>query len=393
MILTILCSCSENNSYIKEYFGGKYDLPKNLSEAVAYIDTELSANSFKAYQQLIIENPQSFYYDFNSIEDAPHFEASSDGVFRIYRFNVGMHEDPPIFQFCNSRGKVVTTHLSAQPLYKEADGEDVTENDYKQGLFCANARILGQIEIDGVVTYIMFISDYINEYMRLEDEQSNVLCEFVTGMQLTETGYKYVNIFEYPSSGYIHTSEEDTYHVNRVRASDYLVRSNHYEAGYGDAWYDEARKILNIPHSVENHRETFNIQKWNESNQRFEPHHIFGFDYSPAIHKSLGYTYGLEIIMYFDDLIVRVDDDAPHHVKYEHSYKYSSWSKGKTMADTPDIILYGGLMNEADGTLHFRNDGYEYIVPCAQNRFNNKLIVKKNGKVVLTKEIIPDDEE
>lgn len=162
---------------------------------------------------------------------------------------------------------------------------------------------------------------------------------------------------------------------------------------HGNAWYDydKDKMVLHIPHSVENPRETFNIQKWNNTKQRFEPANYFGYEYSPDIHKSLGNTYGLEIVMYFADFLIRVDDD-PHNITYEHSYKYTAWGKGKTMADNPDLILYGGVL-KYDGTFHFTNDEYEYIVPCAENKFNNKLIVKKNGKVVLQKEIKIENED
>ena len=162
---------------------------------------------------------------------------------------------------------------------------------------------------------------------------------------------------------------------------------------HGNAWYDKDEMLLHIPHSVENPRETFNIQKWNSENQRFEPANYSGYEYSPYIHKSLGDTYGLEIVMYFGDLLIRVDDNAPHNVIYMHSYKYSAWGKGKTMADIPDLILYGGVLNKDNGTFHFTNEEYEYIVPCAENKFNNKLIVKKNNKVIMKKEIKVENQD
>lgn len=389
-IVIILFSCVFNTEVVQQEFCGKYDLPSDFSEALDYIDSKLEGYERReAYQQLIVDNPKSFYFDFNTIEEAPHYETSSDGKFRIYRFNAGMHEDPPILQFCNSKGRIVTAHLSTQPLYKEVDGEVVTEDDYKQGHFSAYARVLGQIEIEGVKTYIMFISDYVYEYMRSNDNQSNVLCEFVMGMQLTKTGYKYVNIFKYPSSGCIHITDEDEYYVKRVRS----VYPASVQLQHGNAWYDKDKMVLHIPHSVENPRETFNIQKWDSTNQRFEPAKYFGYEYSPDIHKSLGNTYGLEIVMYFGDLLIRVDDDDPHNITYEHSYKYTAWGKGKTMANIPDLILYGGMLNKDEGTFHFINEGYEYIVPCAENKFNNKLIVKKNDKVILQKEIKVENEE
>lgn len=51
------------------------------------------------------------------------------------------------------------------------------------------------------------------------------------------------------------------------------------------------------------------------------------------------------------------------------------------------------MLNKDEGTFHFTNEGYEYIEPCAENKFNNKLIVKKNDKVILQKEIKVGNEE
>lgn len=377
-----LCSCGSEKSYVQQEFCGKYDLPSDFSEAMDYIESKLDESDRReAYQQLIVDNPQSFYFDFNTIEEAPHYETSPDGKFRIYHFYIGMHENPPILQFCNNKGKIITTHITAAPLYPSEDDDSVKQEDYGIEVFASYARVLGQQMIKGAMTYLVLVSDYHYSYV-----PESALCEFVTGLQLTETGYRYVSVFEYPTSGYIHKKDEDEYYVKRIRSVwPALPRLHH-----GNAWYDEDRKVLHIPHSVENPRETFNVQKWNSVNQRFESLKCFGYDYSPDIHESLGYTYGLEIVMYFGDFLIRVDDAEPHNVTYGHSYKYTAWGKGKTMADVPDLILYGGELNEDDGTFHFTNEEYEYIVPCAENKFNNKLIVKKNGKVILQKEIKAD---
>ena len=382
------------DDFLHQEFCRKYDLPSDFSKAIKYIDSELDGMHVReAYNQLIVDNPESFYFDFNTIDEAPHYDSSPDGKFRIYRFYYGMHEDPPILQFCNSKGKIVTKHLSTAPLDKEAEGEVVTDDDYRQGHFCAYARVLGQIEIDGVETYILFISDYIYEYVRHCPDPSNVLCEFVTGMQLTETGYKYVDIFENPSSGYIYTARAETYNIDRVRAVNIFWASEHNNAGYGDAWYDAKKQVLYIPNSVENYQEIFDVFKWDKSAHKFERLRDSAYENSHKIHESLKRTCGLEIIMYFENLIVRVDNYDPSHNKYEHQYRYASWGNGKTIIDEPDLIIYNGNLNKTDGTFHFHNNGYEYIVPCAENRFNNKLIVKKNGDVILQKEIKLEYEE
>lgn len=385
LTLILFCSCSFDKSYVQQEFCGKYDLPSDFSEALEYIDSNLEGYERReAYQQLIVDNPQSFYFDFNTLDEAPHYETSPDGKFRIYRFNVGMHEDPPILQFCNEKGKVITTHITAKPLYSSVEEISVEKEDYESGDFSAYAEILGQQMIDGSTTYLTLISDYHYSYV-----PTSALCEFITGMQLTEIGYKYIDIFEYPSSGYIHRTDEDEYYVKRIRSID----PTPMQLQHGNAWYDKDKMVLHIPHSVENPRETFNIQKWNNTKQRFEPVNYFGYEYSPDIHKSLGNTYGLEIVMYFGDFLIRVDDDDPHNITYEHSYKYTAWGKGKTMADIPDLILYEGVLNKDNGTFHFTNEEYEYIVPCAENKFNNKLIVKKNNKVIMKKEIKVENQD
>lgn len=69
-------------------------MSSDFSETLEYIDSELEGyEKREAYQQLIVDNPKSFYFDFNTLDEASHYETSLDGKFRIYRFNVGMHED------------------------------------------------------------------------------------------------------------------------------------------------------------------------------------------------------------------------------------------------------------------------------------------------------------
>lgn len=386
-LLTVILffSCGPDNSRVQQEFCGKFDLPSDFFKALEYIDSNLDGYERReAYQQLVVDNPKSFYFDFNTLDEAPHYETSPDGRFRIYSFNEGMHEGSPILQFCNDKGIIITTHITATPLYSCVEGNTVEKEDYTSGDFATYAEILGQQMINGSTTYLILVSDY-----HYSNVPASALCGFITGMQLTETGYKYINIFEYPTSGYIYRTEESEYYVKRIRSIDPAPM----QLQHGSAWYDKDKMVLHIPHSVENPRETFKIQKWNSTKQRFESANYFGYEYSPDIHKSLGDTYGLEIVMYFGDLLIRVDDDDPHNITYEHSYKYTAWGKGKTMADNPDLILYGGVLNKDDGTFHFTNDEYEYIVPCAENKFNNKLIVKKNDKVILQKEIKMEYEE
>ena len=383
LFVSMLCSCHQSKTLLQQDFGGQYELPSDFSKALEYIDSKLEGYDRRAaYQQLIIENPKSFFYDFNIFDDAPHYVTSPDGKMRIYSYNLGMHEDPPVLQFYSPKGVVITEHISAKPLFLISSGQKVSKQDYESGYYVVSTDVLGQLEINGTTTYIVQIFDYPDSSV------DNELCGFVTGLQLSANGYCFVPIFESPSSGHIENIDENKYYVKRIRSvDDAPVQLQHT-----NGWYDSNNKALFIPCSVENTKEIFREQKWNDATQRFESVNTFGYNYPPDIHKSLGFTFGLEIVMYFGDLLIRVDDNDPYNVKYEHSYKYTAWGEGKTMADKPDIILYGGIKDEDNGTFHFVNKEYEYILPCAENKYNNTLVVKKNGSVVLHKEIKPDSE-
>lgn len=383
LILSVIAlmhsSCTQDATYLEQRFCDIYELPSDFSEALKYIDSEIVDRKFYAYMQLIVENPQSFYFDFNAIDEAPAYETSHDGKLRIYSFYVDKYEYYSILQFCNSKGKIITTHFAKDPLFLEMEEMVSEEEDYEQYCFISSVKVLGQIEINGVTTYIVYVD--ATDYSYYSDDVGNE-CVFVTGLQLTETGYKYVPIFKMSNVRYICPTGEDMFYVERIRS----VWDAQMQLYHGDAWYDESEKLLHIPYSIENPSEKFNIYKWNEDDQMFEPTFNSSYDYSPGIHESLGNTYGLEIVMCFGDLLVRVDKAEPYACSVRYSYKYTAWGKGKTMKDVPDLMLYGNL-DECLGTFHFVNGEYEYIVPCADNRYNNKLLVKKNGKVILQKEV------
>lgn len=374
-IVILFSSCNTKNTYVEEVFGGQYRLPEDFKLALEYIDTELDEyEKTYAYQQLIIENSQSFYFDFNTVKNAPSFTTSPDGKLRIYHFYQGMHTSPPILQFCNSKGKIITTHITSESLYSTTDLENITTKEYKYGDFSGYAEILGMIKMKKRTIYLLFLSDYHYFYVL-----PNELCEFIVGLQLTDKGYNYVPIFENSSSGKIYKSEEDE-SIKRIR----FINGINQNLQHGSAWYNKDAQTLYIPYTAENYEEKFYSHKWNPFIQKFESITQSGYSYSPNIHNSLGITYGLEIILFYGDLLIRIDKDdfnAPN------TYKYVAWGKGKTMADSPDLILHGGILNHNDGTIHFINKEYEYIVPCADNIYNNKLVIKKNKKIILVKNI------
>lgn len=63
-------SCTQDANYVEQRFCDIYELPSDFSEALKYIDSEIVDRKFYAYMQLIVENPQSFYFDFNAIDEA-----------------------------------------------------------------------------------------------------------------------------------------------------------------------------------------------------------------------------------------------------------------------------------------------------------------------------------
>ncbi len=371
-----LMACSQHGSeksFVENEYGGKYDLPSDFYEAIEYIEANSdSIMPERAYQQLIVENAESFHYDFSNVITTISHTTSSDGRLKIYYFNCGMHDDTPILQFINSKGDVVVVQITLLPLYLDASNKEVTERDYKYGYHAAHARLHGHIDVDNKTTYIFEISDY-NHY----ETEPGELCGFITGLQLTDDGYRYVNIFDDSFAGQRSRSYEDEYYERRIRS----IESNGPELRHSNLWYDQDNLTLYIPRSYDNPKEMFYAYEWNSDKQRFVyENYQLGSAYHRDINQCLERTWGLEIVMYFGDLLIRVD-------RGKNSYKYTSWGEGKTMADVPDLMLSSGVLNEQSGTLHFVNNEYEYIVPCANNLYNNKLVVKKKGEIISTREI------
>lgn len=385
--ITIIISCKQSSYSRIEEFTSIYDLPKDFAEAVKYIESEIVDEYEKrsAYYQLIVENPQSYYYDFNSKECAPEYSTSPDGLVRIYSFYYDSYrESPQILQFKNSQGRIITTHLTTKPLEKMDEGMAVKKVDYTEGFYTDYAEIIGQIEINGIVTYLVHILN-LNYYDFVYNKDvSGTIGAFITGMQLTKKGYKYISIFNNPSLGSIHYYSPDGMY-DRIRTTD----ENADFLSHGDIYYDDSEEKLYLPIEYDNEAEQFITYKWNESNQSFEIDRTRDcFNLPPSIHHCIGKTNGLEIVMYFGDLLLRVD--KMDYLFERHGirlYRYASWNKGKTMKDKPDLVINEGELDDEDGTIHFINGDYEYIVPCADNKYNNKLIVKQSGKTILIKTI------
>ncbi len=372
MNLFLACSSKPDSLLQDQFCDEELSLPSDFLGALKYIDDSLD-NSLDAYYQLIIKNPNSFSFDFNTIDEAPHYTVSPDKKIRLYNFCSYIYDDYYVLQFRNSKDKVVTAHITDEPLYLMAQGKSPDSKDYASDDNPENVSFLGQVEIDGKTTYIMYIGlDADNDIPTDENVNS-----FVTGMQLTETGYKYVQIFD-DDLGVIGSSSDDSYENYDLKFRFIGETYGFGDLRHGNAWYDVENMKLYLPSSVKNFDEIFHVYKWNNTSQKFviERYNVG----SPSgVHSSLGTTDGLEVeLLLSDNLLVRVDRISDE----SFSYQYASWGQGKTMADEPDMLLRNGVFNKQDGTIHFFNKNYEYIVPCADNKYDSKVVVRCDGKVV-----------
>lgn len=409
VFLTFLCSCGQKEpvetdassveveeliemapakgSLLDILLGVRYDLPDDFHEALEYIRQSNSAFDYQ-YLQLIIEHPESYYYDFSGYDNAMRVSYSPDSVLKLYRVFMGMHEISTVLQFPNDSGRIVTVQLSAEPLSMAEEGEKVTDSSYKYGYASQWAKILGQVEMGGVKIYIVDISDYVGYYVDLYGTEEGTVYEYVVGLRLTDSGYRYVPIFEHPSSSYVCSTGEPDDYMSRVRnMSSFAVDLMHERA-----WYQEDEQLLLVPTSVENPKETFLVYRWNRSRERFE--RVLGDSYgqTPGLHPSLGYASGreLETILCFDDLLVRVDRIGSYEGDGER-FQYASWKKGKTMADKPDVLIKTGVSDEKTHTFRFYDGEYEYMVPWTYHA--GKFMIKKGSDIIRERMLEVDELE
>lgn len=185
--------------------------------------------------------------------------------------------------------------------------------------------------------------------------------------------------------------DEDGFSVN-YSIPDWYFTTN----GAGYDWlfeYDAKSRRLYVP-ITENRVILDRYQVWEFNGTRFV---CLGESPHKNLHESLG-AYN-RLVCYFttDDYIVRVDSLDSRELRY------ASWTKSKTMADMPDLVLFGGQRHEHTASpdefkrcddYRFVNGNYEYIVGYCETKFLNEgygehhdyLLVKKNGNVVVKQE-------
>lgn len=112
------CSTSEKSETALGYFVGHSDPPSDLNSALPYIENLDEVNRLEAYQQLIVGNPAVYEWDvdFEKYSSFPSCYSPNDKSFRIYSFDLCMHDDYQILQHKNSKGKVITSVLTPEPL-------------------------------------------------------------------------------------------------------------------------------------------------------------------------------------------------------------------------------------------------------------------------------------
>lgn len=107
-----------------------------------------------------------------------------------------------------------------------------------------------------------------------------------------------------------------------------------------------------------------------------------------GLHESLADYAALVIYFRTKNYIVRVDSLA------NGDYRYASWKVTSTMKDKPGIVIAGKKHDLESNSYTFVNNGVEYIVgfkdkePTSEGMFffNEFLLVRKNGKVILKEE-------
>lgn len=279
LMLFSLMSCLPSNSdsemsedYIIDRF--KYDdfwdLPNDFDNAIKYIvANENRKMSEPAYKKVIVSFPEAFEYDFTKHYDAPEYYTSPDGMLRMYYFYGGWWTNVEVLQFKNSMGKVINKTITAYPLHKLLHDSIPNDVDYKCGRYRASraVKLLGQIYIDQIATYILFITtedrdiDYdYREDAYLADEAD----AYIGGLQLTDNGYKFIPIFENNSSSVVR------FEPNHI--DPYLIIADRGEHRFDPnpwGWYNKENKTLYVPKYVSHSYVQYEILRWNDKIQRF----------------------------------------------------------------------------------------------------------------------------
>lgn len=171
--------------------------------------------------------------------------------------------------------------------------------------------------------------------------------------------------------------------------------------GAGYEWlfeYDVGSRRLYVP-ITDGQVIVDRYQVWEFNGNRFV---CLGEHPHKDLHGSLG-AYN-RLICYFttEDYIVRIDSLDSRELRY------ASWTKPKTMADMPDIVLTGGQrrgyaaapdeLKRCDD-YRFVNGSYKYVVNYCETKNSNEgydehhdyLLVTKDGKVLVKQERISDE--
>jgi hypothetical protein len=139
------------------------------------------------------------------------------------------------------------------------------------------------------------------------------------------------------------------------------VESRFYAESFGEFAYDEKEHILYLPIEKNRTNELFQLKE-----NYFED---IGTCLPYKLHSSIATFLRNKLEFETEKSHVRIDEMK------NGQYRYTSWSKDKSMADKPDlIIVYGYLTN---GYV-FYNEGDCYII--RNEEYNNQLIIKQGDK-------------
>lgn len=319
---------------------------------------DILTNRFKNW---ILNNPATINYPFNHLTDGGYVRIimSDDGNLRFYYWiregvggSLGAITDE-LVQYKDD-GKVFS--------YEIRDNNSEIEGSY-HGNLCYNAIytvVINQktyylVESYSTLRYCFFSSD-ITAYS-IENGKLKAKEIFKTKKGKTATFDVYLE-YEGFNTTYVYAFEG-----NRI------------------FHYDSLKKIVHVP-LIENNEFQEQYLLYQLKDRYFE---YIGMDGCYWFHPSIRKFKSSEEIFETKDFLIRID-------KMDNcKYRYASWSKSKTMADKPDLIIENGELYEDTEFYEysFTNNEYKYRLQlfCASDPCLTEFIITKNGKEIL-KEII-----
>ncbi len=313
----------------------------------------------ESFRDLIKSDTSSMTYPFEKLQEVGcvYTNTSKDGNLRIYQWNyygitTELGNISYLCKYKTKDGKVKTIDDLFDLLEPSKDDESLGFQNLN------NIReICSVVDKDGNTIYVL---DFFG--------RTDVQCgrHLITAFSIGNDSISEYKAFE---NGRSYLS------VEYAGISDWVDRTGRL----GWEWvnsYDKENKAIYVPH-------------FTYTEIMFDRYDVYQFD--GKIFKYIRTDGGfwlnpelrdfveLKTIVNTDSYVIRVDAVG------DGMYRYTSWRKGKTMLEQPDLEIYSNIYNEEEHCFIFDNDEYTYIVDdgIENDSYKKGLIVKHNGKVIL----------